>query len=117
MVIWTSPDPVSADTIAWVSGDRITANRQFFGSLMELPLAESSVEWSASRIDATSASVELVATGHCAYVRVASPAPGVRFDDNYIDMRPGERRTLQVTGLPEGFDLDALDVSSYGRSS
>jgi beta-mannosidase len=117
MVFWRSAEPSSADLVAWVSGDRVTSNRQFFAPLKDLPLGESSVAWSAERTGPTSAAVELVATGVCAYVRIASPAPGVSFDDNYVDLRPDERRTIQVSGLPEGFDLDALDVSSYGRKS
>jgi beta-mannosidase len=117
MVVWTSPEPVSPDVVAWVSGDRITANRQFFAPLMDLPLGDSTLAWSAERTGQTSAVVELVATGHVAYARIASPAPGVRFDDNYLDLRPGERRVIEISGLPDGFDLDALDVSSYGRSA
>jgi beta-mannosidase len=117
MAVWQLPEPVSADTVAWVSGDRITANRQFFAPLKDLPLRESSVASTVERTGPTSASVELTATGHVAYARIASPAPGVSFDDNYVDLRPGERRAINITGLPDGFDLDALDISSYGRTS
>jgi hypothetical protein len=47
------------------------------------------------------------------FVHVLTPAPGVRFGDNHFDLRDGDTATIDVTGLPEGFDPVALDVRGH----
>ncbi len=47
---------------------------------------------------------------------VPTPAPGVRFSDNYLDLRPGEPREIEVRGLTE-HTLASLRVLPYAGLS
>lgn len=67
----------------------------------------------ARRTSATSAQVDLTADGFCYAARVLSPVPELTFDANYVDLRDGERRIIQVAGLPEDFDVARLQARTY----
>ncbi|MEV8319830.1 hypothetical protein AB0Q95_37295 [Streptomyces sp. NPDC059900] len=52
------------------------------------------------------------ATGFAYFAHALTPAPEVRFDRNYLDLRDGESATLRVSALPAGFGPAALEVRS-----
>ena len=113
-VVWTGGVPDESDALAWVSSPDadIEPNRLFFARLKELAF-DGAVDTRATNTSATTAEVELVARGFCYAARVLSPAAGVAFDANYVDLRDGERRVIRVSGLPEGFDAADLQVRTY----
>ena len=56
------------------------------------------------------ASLTVTATGFAYFVHALTPSPGARFHVNYLDLRGGEAATIEVTGLPDGFDPAAIEV-------
>jgi beta-mannosidase len=115
-VVWTGAVPSQRDAYAWVSSPdgAIEANRLFFAPLKELSF-NGSLSTKVLSTSATSAEVELVASGFCYAARALSPAPGVVFDANYLDLRDGDRRTIAVSGLPAGFDLADLEARTFSE--
>ena len=89
------------------------ANRLFFTEIKDLAWGDAELNTSVRDLGGGRAAVELESRGFSYLVRVASPAPGVRFSDNYLELRHGERRAVQITGLPRGFDVQTLEVGSY----
>jgi beta-mannosidase len=67
----------------------------------------------ASWADTGEVSVTIAAQGHAYLVHILSPVPGVRFSDNYFDLRDGETTTITVVGLPDGFPVQELEVRGY----
>ena len=51
--------------------------------------------------DRTTARVTLTADGFAYFVHLLSPAPGVRFSDNYLDLRTGDSAVVDVTGVSD----------------
>ena len=89
------------------------ANRLFFSEIKDLVWGDTELNASVRDLSGGRAAVELESRGFSYFVRVASPTPGVRFSDNYLELRHGERASVQVTGLPRGFDVQTLEVGSY----
>jgi beta-mannosidase len=113
---WTSPGPVAGmDRYAWVStpDGLFPDNRAFFVPVKRLPVgtAELTVETAAAGDGA--ATVDITARGYAYFAHVLSPAPGVRFSDNYLDLRDGQSVRIRVDGLPDGFDPADLRVATY----
>jgi beta-mannosidase len=108
VAVWRSAD-VPSDG-AWVSGAGVPDNRRFFRRLKELPLLDGRLETSVTRTGST-ATVDLRAGAYTYLTRVMSSAPGARFSQNYLDLRPGDERRIEVTGLT---DDAVLTVASYG---
>lgn len=113
-VVWTGAAPAQRDAFAWVSSPdgAIEPNRQFFAPLKELPF-DGTLDVRAERTGPATARVELAARGFCYAARILTPAPGVVFDANYVDLRDGDRRVVQVSGLPESFDVATLEIRTY----
>jgi beta-mannosidase len=57
--------------------------------------------------------VSITAASFAYFVHVLTPAPGVTFSDNYVDLRAGERTVIEVRGLPKDFAPQDLVVESY----
>ena len=113
-VVWTGPVPTEQNAFAWVSSPdgAIEPNRLFFTRLKELDF-DGALELRAARTSATTARVELLADGFCYAARVLSPVPGLVFDMNYVDLRDGDRRTIEVSRLPTDFDVASLRARAY----
>jgi hypothetical protein len=56
--------------------------------------------------------VRVRATGFNYFVRIRTPAPQVRFSDNYLDLRDGDIAEITVLGLPEDVRDDQLRAVS-----
>jgi beta-mannosidase len=113
--VWES-DPGVTDpaTYAWVSSPDGTfgPNRLFFDHLKNLPLPEPEYTVEIAAGAPGTANVTITAATFCYFVHLLTPAPGVRFSDNYLDLRPGDVARIGVTGLPSGFDPRALVVQT-----
>lgn len=116
--VWSrtlAEDERAAGRYAWVeSAEQVfPANRTFFGEIKDLPLSAPVLRTQIEKTGPTTAEV-VVSTDTFTYlVRVTATHSTARFDDNYLDLRPGEARTITVSDLPEGFELSDLAVGSY----
>ena len=114
--VWEGePGVTTSDRYAWVSSPdgAFPTNRLFFDHVKNLPLTPPDLAVEIASDAATSASVRITAASFAYFVRVLSPAPGVTFSDNYVDLRAGESVVIEVRGLPTGFDPQDLVVESY----
>jgi beta-mannosidase len=95
---------------AWASSDdpRIPTARHFFVELKDVAFGPSSVRTTVEVVGAGRAVVEIESTGYTYQAHVPAPNGLLRFDDNHLDLRDGERVSIEVTGLPDGFDPERL---------
>ncbi|WP_394941811.1 glycoside hydrolase family 2 protein [Psychromicrobium sp. YIM B11713] len=91
-------------------------NRKFLAEIKDLEFGPSTLETKIERTGPHSATIELTSRGYSYLARVLSPAPGARFDDNYVDLRDGEVIRIHLDGLNEDFDVSGLVVASYPGS-
>jgi beta-mannosidase len=116
-LVWSVPrDGYSAtpDRYAWVrspSGE-FAPNRYFFAEIKEMDFGSGRVETEVMRTSADRAVVLLRATGFNYFVRISTPAPQVRFSDNYLDLRDGELAEIAVRGLTDDIGNDQLRAVS-----
>lgn len=104
-----------SDQLAWVSsrdGD-FPPNRLFFSEVKDTRFGPVALDTRVEAGAAGTARVTISARGYAYLVRVLSPSPGTRFSDNYFDLRDGESATVEVSGLPDGFDVQQLQVAVY----
>ena len=115
-MVWTGPVPTARNAFAWVSSPdgAVEPNRLFFARLRELDF-HGTLEVQTVRTSATTARVDLVAHGFCYAARVLNPVPGLVFDANYIDLRDGERRAIEVSRVPEDFEVASLQARTYAK--
>jgi beta-mannosidase len=123
--VWSAPADAFApgpDRFAWVSDTAglIEPNRLFFAALKELPILGTGevtvdVEPGVEVDGHGTAEITLTSRGYNYLTRVLSPAPGVTFSRNYLDLRDGQQVRSQVGGLPKDFDPTTLRVAGYGR--
>jgi beta-mannosidase len=115
--VWITPVRPSAGQFVWVSDAAgvIAPNRRFFARLKDLPLDQAAVQATVRPTGSSTASVELVSEGYSYSTHVLAPAPNVTFSSNYLDLRTGDRVTIDVAGLPEGFNPASLEVRTYDR--
>jgi beta-mannosidase len=116
-VVW-SVDGASGfgrDTYAWVESrtGAFPPNRLYFAEIKDLEFGSSGLDIQASTTEAGEVSVTITAQGHAYLVHILSPVPGVRFSDNYFDLRDGETVTIVVADLPDGFLAQELEVRGY----
>ncbi|HEY3712112.1 MAG TPA: hypothetical protein VGL64_22235 [Amycolatopsis sp.] len=113
--VWTGVVPPGPDRFAWVSDAAgiVEPNRLFFAPLKDLQFGDGCVDAQVTATGDGTASVELRSTGYSYLARIATPAPGVSFSANYLDLRDGDTAQVEVTGLPAGFDPADLTVSRY----
>lgn len=78
------------------AGDLFPANRHFFVALKDLRRARPEVAIDLARQEDGSFAVTLRAAAHAHFVHLLVPGQGVSYSDNYIDLLPGEARTLTV---------------------
>jgi beta-mannosidase len=105
----------TADQVAWVSSPtgEFPPNRHFFSEVKDAEFGPVTLDTAIEGGADGTARVTVAATGYAYLVRVLSPAPGVRFSDNYFDLRTGESATIEVSGLPDGFDAQQLQIAVY----
>ena len=56
--------------------------------------------------------VRVRASGFNYFVRIPTPAPQVRFSDNYLDLRDGDLAEITVRGLTDDIGDDELRARS-----
>ncbi len=108
---------LTGDRYAWVTSpeDVFPANRMFFAEIKDIPFGEPTLEVVATSIGPATAALSITANGFAYFVHALTPAPGVRFDSNYFDLRDGDTAAIEVTGLPAGFDPGSIQVKSWKR--
>jgi beta-mannosidase len=115
--VWTAGAGVETgpDRFAWVSEEAglVEANRLFFAPLRDLEFGAGRLESHVLDSTERGATIELRSHGYQYLARVASPAPGVSFNTNYLDLRDGDSVQIEVTGLPSGFDPRQLIATGY----
>jgi beta-mannosidase len=81
------------------SGDRFPANRHFFVPLKDLKRSPAEPEVQIARVGPHELRVDLrgQSTAYDLLVHVIVPHEATRYSDNYVDLAPGERRTIAVT--------------------
>jgi beta-mannosidase len=114
-VVWETSVQPGAGQLAWVDSptQAIEPNRLFFGPLKVLPLSTGRLNVEAKRLDDDIATLTLTAERYCYFARVQSDLPGVRFSDNYLDLRTCEQRRITVRGLAQGA---RLSTATYGAA-
>lgn len=112
---WVADRAYGADRVAWVASPTglFPANRAFFAEVREVPFAAPRLRVEITDRGEGRAAVEVTAASYAYFVHIPSPAPGVRFSDNYLDLRAGDAVRIEVSGLPEGFDVQTLEVRPY----
>jgi beta-mannosidase len=114
--VWTGTDlDLSGDRYAWVDSQEgaFPSNRLFFAEIKDVAFGQPSLDIQATKTGEGAAELTITATGFAYFVHALTPAPGVRFDTNYLDLRDGETATIRVTGLPDGFDPAAIEVRTW----
>ena len=114
--VWSGIDlELTADRYAWVESQdaAFPANRLFFAEIKDIPFGEPKLDIVAMKTGPGKASVTITATGFAYFVHALTPAPDVRFDTNYVDLRDGQTATINVTGLPDDFDPSAIEVHAW----
>ena len=116
-LVWSVPGDAysaTADTYAWVRSPSgaFAPNRYFFAEIKDMDFGPSRVESEILRTSADRAVVRVRATGFNYFVRIPTPAPEVRFSDNYLDLRDGDLAEIAVRGLTEHIGDDQLQAIS-----
>lgn len=114
--VWTRIDPeLTPDRYAWVESldGAFPANRLFFAEIKDIPFGEPKLDVLATKTGPGEASVTITTTGFAYFVHTLTPAPGARFDTNYLDLRDGQTATINVTGLPDAFDPATIEVRTW----
>ena len=116
-LVWSVPrDGYSAtpDRYAWVRSPSgaFAPNRYFFAEIKEVDFGPGRVETEILRTSADRTVVRVRASGFNYFVRIPTPAPQVRFSDNYLDLRDGEVAEIAVRGLTEDIGDDQLRAIS-----
>jgi beta-mannosidase len=95
------------------SAGAFPANRHFFAAIKDLDRPRPEVAHSVESSDDGRLSVTLRADSYAYFVNVATPDERVRCSDNYIELEPGEERTITLT-TPDG-TLSPDDVTVRSR--
>ena len=116
-LVWSVPRDgyfATPDRYAWVRSPSgaFAPNRYFFAEIKEVDFGAGRVETEIMRTSADRAVLRLRATGFNYFVRIPTPAPQVRFSDNYLDLRDGELAEIAVRGLSEDIGDDQLRAKS-----
>ncbi|GIJ73997.1 beta-mannosidase [Virgisporangium ochraceum] len=110
--VWARSERLPTGHWVWVhsTDDAFPRNRLFGGEVKDLRLSREAPRWT---FDPTTATVTIDAATLTYQARVTA-APGVRYSDNYVDLRPGGRATVVLDNLPKDFDPGTITVRAYG---
>ena len=118
VMAWSTVGELGPDQVAWVeSPDGLfPANRLFFAEIKDIPFLPATLDVNVVQTGAGSATIDVTADRYAYFVHIPSPTPGLRFSDNYVDLRPGEPKQITVRGLRPGTDVSMLRVLPYAGS-
>lgn len=118
VMAWSTISEFSADQVAWVeSPDGLfPANRLFFAEIKDIPFLPGTLDVNLIETGVDTATIDITTDRYAYFVHIPTPAPGVRFSDNYLDLRPGEPREIEVRGLTGSVDVSTLKVLPYAGS-
>lgn len=114
--VWTAElADAGPETYAWVESPSgaFPSNRYYFAEIKDIPFGDVELDVQATALDDGRAVLRIRSRGHAYFVHVETPEPGVRFSDNYLDLRDGDTVEVTVSGLPDGFDVKRLEVRGY----
>lgn len=83
------------------------------GLIKDVPFGSSTLTAVVGQSGLTSGNVVLHSSGDTSLAHLPSPAPGMRFSDNYLDIPDGGEVRIEVSGLPVGFDPREITVRGY----
>ena len=114
---WSIPGDGSSatpDRYAWVRSPSgaFAPNRYFFAEIKDVQFGSGHVESEIVRTAADQAVVRVQATGFNYFSRIPTPAPQVRFSDNYLDLRDGDVAEIAVRGLVKDIADNQLQAVS-----
>ena len=114
--VWARSERLRTGSWAWVrcTDGTFPVNRVFGGEVRDLHHGTEPPAWQAERTSETSAVVTIRAKSLVYQARVTAGVPGVRYSDNYVDLRPGDEATITLDRLPSGFDPATITVRTYG---
>jgi beta-mannosidase len=92
--------------------DRFPANRHFFVPIKDLRRSPGEPEVEMTEVGPHELQVELrgQSSAYDLLVHLTVPDEATRFSDNYLDLAPGERRTITVTNAARAIAADAVTV-------
>jgi beta-mannosidase len=101
------------------SGDAcFPANRHFFAPIKDLQLVpEAKPRVTIAARGANALDVELSADAWLLMVSIGSPQAGVRYSDNYFDLRPGERRVVRVAHAQQPIAAGDLTIRCWNQGT
>jgi beta-mannosidase len=83
------------------AGGAFPPNRHFFAAIKDLDRPRAEVAHSVERTNDGRLEVTLRADVYAYFVHVATPDEHVRYSDNYLELEPGEERTITLAA-PDG---------------
>jgi beta-mannosidase len=104
--------PASPDRYLAVrsGGDRFPANRHFFAAIKDLRRAPAPVEMNVVQAGERELNVGLKAAGYAYFVSLTVAVEATRFGDNYVDLEPGESRTIVVSNPDKNLSAAMVKV-------
>lgn len=114
--VWTAAGlNLAADRYAWVDSHdgAFPSNRLFFAEIKDIPFGQPQLDVTTEKTGPGRATLTITARGFAYFAHALTPAPGTRFDTNYLDLRDGDTATIEITGLPDGVDPASIDVRAY----
>ena len=110
---WSAEElPGGADRLVAVrsAAGIFPANRHFFVPLKDLQRARPAVTASVAQRDERTLDITLRTDGHAHFVHLLALGAGLRYSDNYIDLLPGEERTLTVSAEERALTPEQIQV-------
>jgi beta-mannosidase len=119
MMAWHASGEFGADQVAWVESPNAVfpANRLFFAEIKDVPFLRPTLDVAVTETGEGTATLEITSDRFAYFVHVLTPDPGVRFTDNYLDLRPGHVRRIGVSGLAADLPASSLSVLPYAGLS
>ncbi|HXA63301.1 MAG TPA: glycoside hydrolase family 2 protein, partial [Streptosporangiaceae bacterium] len=115
-LVWTRAGlELADDRYAWVESQdaAFPANRLFFAEIKDIPFGEPKLDVVAAKTGSGEATLTITTEGFAYFAHALTPAPGTRFDANYLDLRDGETATIKVTGLPDEIDPASIEIRAW----
>ncbi len=103
----------------WSEADQFPDNRMFFAPVKALPPLDGRVAMTIRPIGPHRLEIDLSAETYAHFVRLSTPHGWTRYSDNFLDLRPGQRRTVTLANETTVLNADdvRLDVGISRRTA